>query len=227
MRGEMIEFASDGGTTPGYLARPAGGSGPGLVVIQEWWGLVGHIRDLVDRFADAGFVALAPDLYHGEQTKSPDKAGKLMMALDIARAGRDMRAAADHLRSLDEVTGDRVGIIGFCMGGQLALHSGQEFPDRFAAVVDFYGVHPSAPLDPARVKVPILAHFATRDGMTPPDVANDLVDRLRDEGVEVEAHFYEADHAFFNDQRPEVYDAEASALAWDRTLDFLRRHLAS
>ena len=225
MNGETIEFASDGGTTPGYLARPEGGSGPGLVVIQEWWGLVGHVRDLVDRFAAAGFVALAPDLYHGERTKSPDEAGKLMMALDIDRAARDIRSAADHLLALDGVKGERVGVMGFCMGGQLALHAGQEHPDRFAAVVDFYGIHPSVPLAPERVKVPVLAHFGRRDHSVPPAVADELVRRLREGGADVEAYSYDADHAFFNDQRPEVHDAGASKLAWERTLDFLRRHL--
>jgi len=222
MPGSDIEFPSNGHTTAGYLARPASGSGPGVVVIQEWWGLVGHVRDVVDRFADAGFTALAPDLFHGEQTRSPDQAGKLMMALDIDRAARDLRGAAAHLAGLDETTSPKVGVVGFCMGGQLALYAGQEHPDLIAAVVDFYGVHPRVTIEPERYRVPVLAHFGERDHTTPPDVANALVDRLRAAGVDVEAHFYDAGHAFFNDQRPEVYSEENARLAWERTVEFLR-----
>ena len=226
MPGQTIQLPSNGGTTAGYLARPEGGRGPGVIVIQEWWGLVGHVRDVVDRFADAGFTALAPDLYHGRQAQSPDEADKLMMALDIDRVARDLRDAAAHLAGLPETTSARVGVVGFCMGGQLALYAGQEHPDLIAAVVDFYGIHPRVRIEPSRYRVPVLAHFATHDRSTPPAAAKALVDALRDAGVEVEAHFYDARHAFFNDQRPEVYSAYDAALAWERTVAFLRERLA-
>ena len=124
--GEMISFPANGRTADGYLALPPAGSGPGLIVIQEWWGLVGHIRDVTDRFAAEGFVALAPDLYHGEAAKSPDQARKLLMALNIAEAGKDMRGAARHLLALDAVRPGKVGAVGFCMGGQLALYAACE-----------------------------------------------------------------------------------------------------
>lgn len=225
MSGEMIEFPANGRTASGYLARPDAGSGLGVVVVQEWWGLVGHIRDVVDRFADDGFVALAPDLYHGESTRSPDAAGKLMMALEMATVAKDLRGAATQLRDRDDVTSKRVGVVGFCMGGQLALFGGQEYPELFGAVVNFYGVHPSVKIEPERVKVPVLAHFATRDTMTTPEIASALVEALRDAGARIEAHHYEADHAFFNDQRPEVYSATDAELAWQRTVTFLRREL--
>ena len=223
--GEMIEFQANGRTAPGYLALPESGKGPGLVVIQEWWGIVDHIKELCDRFAGAGFVALAPDLYHGEKTKSPDAAGKLMMALNIGEAAKDMRGAADHLLAMDAVRSKKVGIMGFCMGGQLALFAGCEFPDRFGAVVDFYGVHPNAKPNFPQLEAPVLGHFAKRDGFVTPDVASALVEELERWGKKIEAHFYDADHAFFNDHRPEVYSPEDAKLAWERTIDFLRRNL--
>ena len=223
--GETITFKANGRTADGYLARPASGRGPGVIVIQEWWGLVGHITDVADRFANEGFFALAPDLYHGEKTKSPDDAGKLMMALNIAEAGKDLRGAADSLVAIDGVEPKKVASIGFCMGGQLSLYAACEFPDLIGACVDFYGVHPAVKPDVSRLSGPVLAHFATRDKSTPPDVANALVKQIQDAGKRIEAHFYEADHAFFNDQRPQVYNEQAATIAWQRTIDFLRKVL--
>ena len=222
--GERVTFKSNGGTAEGYLARPKR-PGPGVIVIQEWWGLVPHIQHVADRFADAGFVALAPDLYHGKQTKSPDEAGKLMMSLRVDDAARDLAGAIDRLAAEKDVTSERVATIGFCMGGQLALFAACEYPERIDAVVDFYGVHPAAKPDVTRLSGPVLAHFANRDKSTTPAIANALVERIRDAGKDVEVHFYEADHAFFNDQRPTVYNAEAAKLAWDRTLAFLKKTL--
>src|SRR5688500_18698493 len=113
--GEMVQFASNGGKTDGYLAIPASGSGPAVVVIQEWWGLVDHIKDVCDRFAADGFVALAPDLFHGKTTKSPDEAGKLMMALRIDEAEKDLRGAVNYLLQHDFTASDSAGVVGFCM----------------------------------------------------------------------------------------------------------------
>ncbi|HVX42136.1 MAG TPA: dienelactone hydrolase family protein [Gemmatimonadaceae bacterium] len=223
--GDMVTFKANGRTADGYLARPASGRGPGVVVIQEWWGLVGHITDVADRFANEGFFALAPDLYHGEKTKSPDAAGKMMMALNIAEAGKDLRGAADYLIGIDGVEPKKVASIGFCMGGQLSLYAACEFPERIGACVDFYGVHPAVKPDVSRLSGPVLAHFATRDTSTPPDAANGLVEQIRSAGKRIDAYFYEADHAFFNDQRPQVYNEQAATLAWTRTIDFLRKAL--
>lgn len=225
--GEMIQFQANGRTAPGYLAMPDEGRGPGLIVIQEYWGLVDHIKDVADRFAHVGFVTLAPDLYHGETTSSPDAAGKLMMALNIGEAAKDMRGAADHLLAMDEVTSEKVGILGFCMGGQLALFAGCEYPDRIGAVVDFYGVHPNVSPRLEQLEAPVLAHFAARDSFVTPAVARDLVDRLRAAGKSVEAHVYDADHAFVNDTRPQVYSPDDARLAWSRTVDFLTEALGS
>jgi carboxymethylenebutenolidase len=196
-----------------------------VLVIQEYWGLVDHIKDLADRFAAEGFFALAPDLYHGEQAKSPDDAGKLMMALQIAETAKDLRGAADALIATEGVTPKQVGIVGFCMGGQLALYGACEYPERIAAAVDFYGVHPKVQLRVENLDAPVLAHFAERDTSTPPDKARELVRRLESAGKHVEAYFYNADHAFFNDTRPKVYSRADAHDAWKRTIDFLNRSL--
>jgi carboxymethylenebutenolidase len=226
MKGSMVQFAANGRTCDGYLALPTGGSGPGLIVIQEWWGLVDHIKALADRFAAEGFVALAPDLYHGERTTSPDQAGKLLMALNIAEAGKDIRGAASYLRAHALVEPKKVAALGFCMGGQLALFAAQEHPDVIDAAVDFYGIHPKVEITPSRVKVPVLGHFATRDKGVPLDAVHTMAAAVRKSGGRFEVHEYEADHAFFNDTRPQVHDAAASALAFSRTLAFLRSVLA-
>jgi carboxymethylenebutenolidase len=225
MPGTMVEFKANGHEASGYLAVPASGKGPALVVLQEYWGLVPHITDLADRFAAAGFVALAPDLYHGEKTTSPDAAGKLFMALNIARAGADMRGAADYLLAQKSVTSKKAGILGFCMGGQLALYAGMEHPDRFSAVVDFYGIHPKVEIDPKRVRVPVLGHFGKSDASVPMDHVRELAKAVNAAGGSFVAYFYEAGHAFFNNARPAVYSKESAALAWERTLAFLKQHV--
>ena len=223
--GQMIEFPANGHSASGYLATPPSAGGPGVLVIQEWWGLVDHIKDVCDRLAREGFVALAPDFYHGAATKSPDEAGKLFMALNIAKAGADLRGAADALLGRSEVTSKRVGAMGFCMGGQLAMYAGAEYPDRIAAAVNFYGIHPNVRVDPAKLKVPLLAHFAKRDNSVKEADARALVKKIEAAGGSVEAHYYDADHAFFNDTRPTVYDKQCARTAWERTLEFLRKHV--
>jgi carboxymethylenebutenolidase len=224
--GTLVRYPANGHTTAGYLALPPSGRGPGLLVIQEWWGLVDHIKNVADRFAGAGFVALAPDFFDGKATKSPDEAAKLFMALNIERAAADLRGSADYLLGRPEVSSERIGALGFCMGGQLALYAGMAQPDRVGAVVDFYGVHPNVPIDPARLKVPVLGHFGTLDGSIPRGKVEELATQVVGSGGMFEAHFYPADHAFFNDTRPQVFNPAAAALAWDRSVAFLTRHLA-
>jgi carboxymethylenebutenolidase len=221
----MIEFRANGRIGTGYLARPQRETAPGVIVLQEYWGLVGHITDVADRLAAQGFFALAPDLYHGDVAKSPDEAGKLMMALDIAETAKDLKGAADYLIGIPAVHPKHVAAIGFCMGGQLALYAACEFPDRISGVVDFYGIHPAVKLDVSRLSGPVLAHFAKHDKSVSPEAAAALVEKIQDARKEIEAHTYDAKHAFFNDQRPQVYDAASAELAWIRTLDFLRRAL--
>jgi carboxymethylenebutenolidase len=222
--GEIVRFPANGHTSSGYLALPETRRGPGLLVIQEWWGLVQHIKDVADRFARVGFVAFAPDFYDGQSTTSPDAAAKLFMALNIDRAGADLRGAADYLLARPEVSSTRVGAVGFCMGGQLALYAGTEYPERFAAVVDFYGIHPKVPVDPARLTVPVLGHFGRRDTSVTVATVQALAAAVRAAGGSFDDHYYDADHAFFNDTRPAVFSAADAGLAWDRSVEFLVRH---
>ncbi len=225
--GSMVTFPSNGKTAQGYLATPAAGEGPGVVVIQEWWGLVDHIKDVADRFAAEGFVALAPDLYDGETADEPDEAGKMMMAMELDRAARDMAGAVDHLLGHDAVTGDGVGVVGFCMGGGLALWLATRHPG-VAASVPFYGALPWEGVDPdfTQTQADFLGHYAENDAWATMESARQIEQTLRGLGREATFHIYPGtEHAFFNDERSEVYDQGAATLAWQRTLAFLRDKL--
>lgn len=219
----MIEFATAQGADRAYIATPVGGTGPGVVVIQEWWGLVGHIKDVCDRFAAEGFVALAPDLYHGSTTSEPDEAGKLMMGMKMDQAARDMGGAVDAL--MQRTDASSVGVVGFCMGGGLALVLACERPDAVSAVIPFYGLipWPDARPDYSVMSAAMQGHYAEHDDFAGFGAATALQDELRGLGKQAEVFLYEGTHhAFFNDARPEVYDPDASALAWGRTVEFLR-----
>jgi carboxymethylenebutenolidase len=219
--GEMVTFPSNGHTCDGYLAGD--GSGPGVIVIQEWWGLVPHITDVADRLAAAGFTALAPDLYHGESSTEPDGAGKLMMALNLETAAKDLSGA---VALLQERTGrEKVGVVGYCMGGGLALVLATQRPDAVAAAAPYYGVIPwqSAQPDWSKIEARIVGEYAEKDGFAGPDAVRALEDQLKQLGKDVTLHIHAgADHGFFNDTRPEVYDAEASTIAFDRTVALFR-----
>lgn len=223
--GREIEFSSNGDAVRGYLAVPASGKGPGVVVIQEWWGLVDHIRDVCDRFAREGFVALAPDLYRGESTSDPDEAGRLMMGLEIPRAARDLDGAIQALLNHDAVEGAKVGAIGFCMGGQLALFAATRNP-RIGAVADFYGVHPNVTLDLSGLDAAVLGIFAENDAFVTPEAARKLEADLRGAGKRIDIEIFPGvDHAFFNETRPDVHDAQAAAQALAKTLALFRAEL--
>ena len=225
MDARRVSFSSNGETTDGFLAVPESEHGPGVIVIQEWWGLVPHIENVCRRFALEGFVALAPDLYHGRIAKSPDEAGKLMMALDIGRAETDVNGAVAYLKTWPEMTSRGVGVVGFCMGGQLALCAATKNPDILAAV-DFYGIHPQVRLDFKSMRAAVLGFFAENDKSVPPAAVRELETQIRGAGKEVEMHIYPGtQHAFFNDTRPEVHDAKAAEDTWMRMLDFFRKRL--
>jgi carboxymethylenebutenolidase len=225
MSGQMVEFQSNGGTANGYLSVPASGKGPGVIVIQEWWGLVPHIKDVCDRFAAEGFVALAPDLYHGESTKSPDEAGKLMMALRIDEAEKDLRGAINHLLKQEATSGNNVGTVGFCMGGALSLYAASKNPQVGACVV-FYGIHPNVKPDLANLQAPVLGIYAERDAYVPPSAVRELEAKLKEHGKSAEMHIYPGlDHGFLNDTRTDVYNEESARDAWNRVLKFFREHL--
>jgi carboxymethylenebutenolidase len=221
--GSLIEFASNGGTASGYLA---GDTGIPVVVIQEWWGLVPHITDVCDRFAAEGFVALAPDLYHGDTTTEPDEAGKLMMAMNIEQAAKDMSGAIDEVAR--RAGSDKVGVTGFCMGGGLALMAAAKRPDKVKAVVPWYGLIPweGAQPDWSDLDAAVLGHYAELDGYFGPEAVAGLQSALDAAGKQAELVVHPGvDHAFFNDTRPEVHDPATSAAAWGQTLAFFRAQL--
>ncbi len=225
--GEIIEFPSNGNQAQGYLAVPSGGAGPGVVVIQEWWGMVPHIKDVCDRFAAEGFSALAPDLYHGKEVREPDEAAKEMMALRMDQVGRDLSGAIDEVAR--HSSGSKVGVVGFCMGGGLALVLACQRPDAIRACVPFYGVipWPDARPDYSAMNAAVLGHYAELDGFFTPEAARALESELRGLSKRAEIHVYEGcDHAFFNDTRPDVHNADAAGKAWERTLAFLRAELS-
>jgi carboxymethylenebutenolidase len=223
MAGKMVEFPSNGSKTSGYLATPVAGKGSGVIVIQEWWGLVGHIKKVCDRFAAEGFTALAPDMYHGHTASEPDGATKLFMALNIAQAEKDLRGAAAHL--LGQSATKNLGAVGFCMGGQLALFAATLNPS-VGACVNFYGIHPNVKPDYSKLSGPVLGLFAEKDGFVTPQVAKDTDAAIKKAGKQSEIHIYPGvDHGFFNDERPDVYNKAAADDAWKRTLNHVRQNL--
>jgi len=221
----MVSFKCDSDSYDGYLVKAKSGSGPGVIVIQEWWGLVGHIKNVADRFAEAGFTALAPDLYKGETAAEPEEAGKMMMALNIGETERILSCAVTTLLGNAAVTSSKAGVVGFCMGGQLSLFAAA-VNDHIGACVDFYGIHPHVhpPLD--RLTAPVMGFFADRDGYASPEVVAKLDAELTRLGKTHTFKTYEhTDHAFFNDGRPEVYNPAAAADAWDRMVAFFMGNL--
>ena len=196
------------------------------MLIQEWWGLVPHICDVADRLAAEGFTVLAPDLYNGESSTEPDEAGKLMMGLNLQHAAKDMSGAVDFLQ---EKTGrTKVGVVGFCMGGGLTLALACQRPDAVAAAAPFYGVIPWPEAQPNwdALTAVVEGHYAENDAFASPEMAKALEEDLRKRGKNATFHVYAGtDHAFFNDERPEVYNAAASSTAWTRTLALFRANL--
>jgi carboxymethylenebutenolidase len=230
--GESIEFASNGDTVGGHLSLPGGGTGRGIIVLQEWWGLVPQIKGVCDRLAGEGYVALAPDLFRGEiaQHDEMDKAGELMNTLPADRAGRDMGGAVDYLLGHEATTGASVGVVGFCMGGLLSMVLGAYQGDKVGAIAAYYG----APLGDAApdwsgLTAPVLIHIAGDDAFFPPDAVNALADALRGMGKDVTTYVYPGTgHAFANEENAlGTYDKDAGDLAWSRTLEFLKSKLAS
>lgn len=216
----------DGETLMGYLARPSDGEPkPAVVVIQEWWGLNDHIKDVANRFAEQGYVALAPDLYKGVVVTEPDEAMKLVMELDMAEAVREIQHAIDFLQGQDYVAGEQVGIVGFCMGGGLALQTAVAEEDLGAAVA-FYG-RPLTPEQAGQVNAPVLGLYGAADqGIPVPDVQA-MEKGFADAGIEHEVQIYDgAGHAFFNDAG-QSYNEEAAGDAWQRTLAWFQEHLAT
>ncbi len=222
-----VEYAGPGGETlTGYWARPEGdGSWPAVIVLQEWWGLNEHIMDVTRRIANEGYVALAPDLYKGQVATEPDEARKLVMELDMPAAVAEIGSAIDHLLAQPFVHGDKVGIVGFCMGGRLVLMTALA-NDKLAVAIPFYG-SPLTPEEAANVKAPVLGLYGADDGGIPVADVQAMGEALTAAGIDNEIHIYPgAPHAFFNDTR-ESYRPEAAADAWQRMLTWFKRRLGA
>jgi len=214
---------SDGKELPGYLSEaPAGNARGAVLLIHEWWGLNGHIRDVADRLAQEGFTVFAVDLYRGKVAKDAATAQQYLNALDWKQAGEDLRWAAQTLRQ--RKPGTKVGVTGFCMGGAVAIFAAARDPE-IAACVPFYGIPGEDKVDVATIRAPVLGHFAKNDDWCTPDRVDALEKKLKGANVPVEIHRYDAQHAFFNDTRPEVYSKQNAETAWKRTVDFLRAKL--
>jgi carboxymethylenebutenolidase len=230
MSGTMVSFPVNGTEAQGYLALPDQTPAPGVLVLQEWWGLDPNLKQVADRLAEEGFVALAPDLYHGELAghTEMDKASALMESLPPDRAGRDMAGAIDHLLDMEETTGDQVGAIGFCMGGLLTLVISAMQGDRVAAAVPFYG----APLGDAEpdwsgLTAKVQGHFAENDDFFPPDAVQDLESRLREMGKDVSFTVHPGTgHAFAGEHDAlGTYDKDTAEYCWSQAIPFLRENL--
>jgi len=223
--GQRVEFPSNAHTCQGYFAAPPSGKGPAVVVIQEWWGLVPHIEDVVNRFSKAGFAAIAPDLFHGKTTRSPDEAGKMLMELDAERAEREIAGAGEWLLKRPECSSKTYGVVGFCMGGALAQYTGTK-EKNVGAVVSFYGGFKKVPMEWNNLRAPILLIYGEADRGVPAEQGRQLEQQLNKMGKSVQVVVYPgAAHAFFNDSRKEVHKPDAAADAWKRTIEFFRANV--
>jgi carboxymethylenebutenolidase len=223
--GAEVTFASEAGSKlAGYVSEPGGtGKAGGVVVIQEWWGVNDHIKSVCDRFAQAGFVGIAPDLYHGKRPATKEEAATMMRELDTKRAVAEIGETAAYLESVPRCNG-KVAVVGFCLGGALALAASRHV-DGLAAVVAFYGI-PALPLDEyTKVTVPIQAHFAKKDDWAKASVAEEIQQRVRSGGGRMDLFVYDAGHAFMRATDPQVHDAASARLAWERTVEFFGKHL--
>ncbi|MGH9457593.1 MAG: dienelactone hydrolase family protein [Thermoanaerobaculia bacterium] len=223
--GANVTFPSNAHRCEGYLAPPIEGRGSAVVVIQEWWGLVPHIADVVDRFAASGFLALAPDLYHGKKTTSPNEAKKLRMELEAERAVDEILAAGEYLLQRPECSSATFGVVGFCMGGALAQAAATR-GGKVGAAASFYGTFKNVKIDWDALRAPLLLIYGANDVSVPASQGVALEKELRAKGKNVDTVVYEgANHAFFNDSRPEVFNQDAADDAWIRTVELFRKHL--
>ena len=215
---ERVTYPSSVGDATGVLVTPqarAGSKPPAIVVLQEWWGVNEQIQSVAQRFAEAGFVALVPDLYHGKLAKDAEEASALMKALDHGKAVQEIAGAVAFLR---ERSNGKVAVTGYCLGGALAFASAVNIRN-LAAVVPFYGL--PGDLDWTKIDAPVQAHFASHDDWATVAGAQKIKDAVK---VPMELHVYDAQHAFANERRPEVYHAEAAKQSWDRAVAFIREH---
>jgi len=228
MTASIVQYKSATGYFTAGAAQSQGEAKParGLVVIQEWWGLTDQIKRTADRYAKQGYLVFAPDLYHGRTAATSDEAHHLMGGLDWPRAVEEIAMAAQYLK---QQGAQKVGVVGYCMGGALTIAACVRMPADIDAIAPFYGIPPAKFADPSQIKVPVQAHFGTSDdqmGFSDPETAKQLKAKLEQSGTTFEFHWYEgASHAFTNELRPEVYHAEYAEQSFQRTLDFFNRHL--
>jgi len=222
--GEMIQVERpDGKTCPAYLVAPKAANAPGFVCIQEYWGLNDQIKKTADRFAEAGYRALVPDLYRGKVARAADEATHMLSNLNFPdSAEQDIRGA---LQDLKQTSKKKVAVGGFCMGGALTLLAALRVPEMDAGAC-FYGLPPVDPVEFKKIKIPLICHFANQDDWCTPARVNELENLLKQSKSSFEMYRYDAKHAFMNEARPEVYDTASAKLAWDRTLSFLKKALA-
>ena len=227
---ETVQFKSNGSTASGYLVKPASGSGPGLLVIQEWWGLDSGIKEMAERFGNAGFVALAPDLYHGQLAghDEMDKAAHLMQSMPADRAARDMSGAIDFLANHSSVTSKSIGVVGFCMGGLLSFIIAAHRPDKVKAVVPFYGF-PTGAAEPdwSKLSATISGHMAENDDHFAPAAARALEAKLRGMGKSVTLKVHPGTgHAFMGPHNAlGTLDEKLAAQIWPDVVSFLKEHV--
>ena len=219
MNGTIVSFKSNGGTANGYLSLPASGKGKAVILLQEWWGLVDHIKDVADRLAKEGYTVLAPDLYHGEATNNPTDAQKLAMAMEISQVEKDVRGCVEYLLSSGHSSSSSVGIVGFCMGGALSLYSACLNPQISACIV-FYGIRKDVENKFDQLKAKVIGFFGDQDKANPLERVHDVESKLKKVDSSNKFTVYEgAQHAFFNDTRP-AYNPEAAKDAWGKMLNF-------
>ena len=221
MNAESLNLSTSNGATTAYVARPHDEVSACVLLIQEWWGINDHIRDVAGRYADAGYLCVAPDLYRGRVTKDKEEASALMHALAIEDGLETIRKAIEAARETYQL--DQFAITGYCMGGTFAMRAACDIPELKAAA-PFYG---DIPADDVlqNLKVPTLFIAGKRDAWINPEKVNGLKEAAAKYNLPVETISYDADHAFFNDTRPEVYDADAAKDAWQRVRDHFRKHL--
>ncbi|GAB3244239.1 dienelactone hydrolase family protein [Arthrobacter pigmenti] len=224
---QNVTFDSAGHRAHGYLAVPGPGSGPAVIVIQEWWGLTDHIRNVADRLAAEGFVALAPDLYGGSIAHDGAEAAEMMSQLPETEGAHLLNGAVDYLLGLDSVTSSTVGAVGFCMGGGFVLALAAQQGERISAAVPFYGVGPALPGSYSRVRAAVQGHYGEQDAAYPVEAARTQEGQIRREsGTEVQFFYYDAPHAFHNDENPQGnYRPDDAKLAWNRAVRFFRNNV--
>jgi carboxymethylenebutenolidase len=221
MKTETINLNTSGGPTTAYVARPDSETDAAVILIQEYWGINDHIRDIAGRYANEGYVCVAPDLYRGKLAKDSNEAARFMRELPLAEGVEIIRQAV--IETKQRYNAQKIGITGYCMGGIYALRAACELSD-FSAAAPFYGDIPEEDVL-KKLAVPTLFIAGKRDAWINPEKVNQLIEAARKYDLPIEVVSYDADHAFFNDTRPEVYDAEAAADAWRRVLRLFEEHL--